>query len=60
MDNINRRVSLMLMIEQAKNTHEKQHILITPQDMGNIKPDAAVKVQRLNDPERGQGVLAAH
>lgn len=60
MDGVNRRVSLKLMIDQAKGTHEKQHILITPQDMGNIKPDPAVKVQRLHDPERGQGVLAAH
>jgi chromosome segregation ATPase len=60
MDNINRRVSLKLMIEQAKNTHEKQHILITPQDLPNIAPDNCVKIQRLSDPERGQGVLAAH
>jgi hypothetical protein len=37
---------------------DKQYILITPQDMGNVQIGPAVRVHRMADPERGQGRLA--
>ncbi|PFH51262.1 hypothetical protein AMATHDRAFT_59575 [Amanita thiersii Skay4041] len=57
MDAINRRVSMKMLIEMANSSDKKQYILITPQDMTNITPGNAVRVHRMSDPERGQGVL---
>ncbi|KAK2465406.1 hypothetical protein APHAL10511_002760 [Amanita phalloides] len=57
MDPINRRVSMKMMIESAHASDKKQYILITPQDMTSITPSNAVRVLRMSDPERGQGVL---
>ncbi|KAF8628635.1 hypothetical protein AX15_003769 [Amanita polypyramis BW_CC] len=57
MDPINRRVSMRMMIESAQGSDKKQYILITPQDMTSITPSNAVRVLRMSDPERGQGVL---
>ncbi|KAJ7166983.1 hypothetical protein C8R46DRAFT_268423 [Mycena filopes] len=56
MDSVNRRISMKMMIDTAK-TDYKQYILITPQDMNNIQPGESVRVHRMTDPERGQGVL---
>ena len=46
-----------LQIESAHASDKKQYILITPQDMTSITPSNAVRVLRMSDPERGQGVL---
>ena len=45
-------------IDTANASDRKQYILITPQDMTNINIGNTVRVHRMTDPERGQGVLA--
>jgi structural maintenance of chromosomes protein 6 len=47
----------ILQIETANNSDKKQYILITPQDMNNVQIGKSVRVHRMPDPERGQGVL---
>ncbi|OBZ68963.1 hypothetical protein A0H81_11069 [Grifola frondosa] len=58
MDAVNRRISMKMMIDTANTSNRKQYILITPQDMTNISIGNTVRVHRMTDPERGQGVLA--
>ncbi|TCD69031.1 Structural maintenance of chromosomes protein 6 [Steccherinum ochraceum] len=58
MDAVNRRVSMKMMIETANASDRKQYILITPQDMTNVTIGPSVRVHRMSDPERGQGVLS--
>ncbi|PIL22905.1 hypothetical protein GSI_15601 [Ganoderma sinense ZZ0214-1] len=58
MDAVNRRISMRMMIDTANASNRKQYILITPQDMNNIHVGNTVRVHRMTDPERGQGVLA--
>ncbi|TBU45032.1 P-loop containing nucleoside triphosphate hydrolase protein [Dichomitus squalens] len=58
MDAVNRRISMRMMIDTANTSNRKQYILITPQDMNNIHVGNTVRVHRMTDPERGQGVLA--
>ncbi|KZT41654.1 P-loop containing nucleoside triphosphate hydrolase protein [Sistotremastrum suecicum HHB10207 ss-3] len=59
MDSVNRRISMKLMISEANIAEATQHILITPQDMSAIQLGSTVRVQRMNDPGRNQGILAA-
>ncbi|KAF9077495.1 P-loop containing nucleoside triphosphate hydrolase protein [Rhodocollybia butyracea] len=58
MDAVNRRISMKMMIDTANQSDKKQYILITPQDMTNIKIGPSTRVHRMTDPERGQGILA--
>ncbi|TFK33017.1 P-loop containing nucleoside triphosphate hydrolase protein [Crucibulum laeve] len=58
MDAVNRRISMKMMIDTANSSDKKQYILITPQDMTNINFGPTVRVHRMTDPERGNGVLA--
>ncbi|GBE83226.1 Structural maintenance of chromosomes protein [Sparassis crispa] len=58
MDAVNRRISMRMMIDTANSSNNKQYVLITPQDMTNIHVSPSVRVHRMTDPERGQGVLA--
>ncbi|KAJ4482308.1 P-loop containing nucleoside triphosphate hydrolase protein [Lentinula aciculospora] len=58
MDAVNRRISMKMMIDTANQSDKKQYILITPQDMNNITIGPSVRVHRMTDPERGQGILA--
>ncbi|CAB4401289.1 uncharacterized protein OCT59_004009 [Rhizophagus irregularis] len=57
MDAVNRRISMKMMIESARVADRIQYILITPQDASSVSPGPDVRVHRLQDPERGQGVL---
>lgn len=57
MDAINRRISMKMITDTAKTSHNVQYILITPQNMGNIKFGPEVRVQKLSDPERRQAAL---
>ncbi|KAF7348430.1 p-loop containing nucleoside triphosphate hydrolase protein [Mycena sanguinolenta] len=56
-DAVNRRISMKMMIETANTSDKKQYVLITPQDMNNVVIGPTVRVHRMTDPERGQGVL---
>ncbi|KAF8551706.1 P-loop containing nucleoside triphosphate hydrolase protein [Imleria badia] len=58
MDAVNRRISMRMIIDTANASDKKQYILITPQDMGNVQVGPTVRVNRMSDPERGQGTLA--
>jgi hypothetical protein len=49
---------MSLQIETANSSDRKQYILITPQDMTNIRVGPSVRVHRMSDPERNQGTLA--
>ncbi|KAI9834239.1 MAG: hypothetical protein M1819_003077 [Sarea resinae] len=63
MDNVNRDVSMKMMIIAARRSVGRQYILITPQSMGNVDVAEDVKIIKLSDPERGQTTLpfaAAH
>ncbi|KAI9788704.1 MAG: Structural maintenance of chromosomes protein 6 [Candelina submexicana] len=57
MDNVNRDVSMKMMIVAARRSVGRQYILITPQSMGNIDVAGDVKIIKLSDPERGQTAL---
>ncbi|CAG8444247.1 9168_t:CDS:10 [Diversispora eburnea] len=57
MDAVNRRISMRMMIETAREADCTQYILITPQDASSVSPGPDVRVHRLQDPERGQGIL---
>ncbi|KAJ7781699.1 P-loop containing nucleoside triphosphate hydrolase protein [Mycena maculata] len=57
MDAVNRRISMKMMIDTANQSDKKQYVLITPQDMNNVAIGRTVRVHRMTDPERGQGVL---
>ncbi|RHZ75652.1 hypothetical protein Glove_212g65 [Diversispora epigaea] len=57
MDAVNRRISMKMMIETAREADCTQYILITPQDASSVSPGPDVRVHRLQDPERGQGIL---
>ena len=47
MDAVARKVSLDKMMEYAEEHKEKQFILITPQDISAVKPNAYVTIQKL-------------
>ncbi|KAK5125122.1 hypothetical protein LTR85_000798 [Meristemomyces frigidus] len=57
MDSVNRATSMSMMIGAARRSVGRQFILITPQSMNNVDMGDDVKVHRMSDPERGQGVL---
>ncbi|CAG8481459.1 1769_t:CDS:10 [Paraglomus brasilianum] len=57
MDAVNRRISMKMMIESAREADCTQYILITPQDASSIAPGPDVRIHRLHDPERGQATL---
>jgi len=57
MDNVNRDVSMKMMIHAARRAVSRQFILITPQSMGNVPLDTDVKIHKMRDPERGQTTL---
>ncbi|KAI9829812.1 MAG: Structural maintenance of chromosomes protein 6 [Phylliscum demangeonii] len=57
MDNVNRDVSMRMMITAARRSPGRQYILITPNSMGNIDIAGDVRIIKLNDPERGQTTL---
>ncbi|KAI9717417.1 MAG: hypothetical protein M1812_004769 [Candelaria pacifica] len=57
MDNVNRDVSMKMMIVAARRSVGRQYILITPQSMGNVDVGDDVKIIKLSDPERGQTAL---
>jgi len=48
---------MKMMIETANTSDKKQYILITPQDMTNVSLGPTVRVLRMSDPERGNGML---
>ncbi|KAF9906997.1 Structural maintenance of chromosomes protein 6 [Linnemannia zychae] len=57
MDAVNRRISMGMLIEAARQADGVQFILITPQDASSVNPGPDIRVHRLHDPERNQGVL---
>ncbi|KAF2197306.1 dna repair protein-like protein rad18 [Delitschia confertaspora ATCC 74209] len=57
MDNVNRDISMKMMIGAARRAVGRQYILITPQAMGNVPLEEDVKIIKMRDPERGQTTL---
>jgi chromosome segregation ATPase len=59
MDQVNRDVSMTLIIGAARRAIGRQYVLITPQSMNNKKIHSMddVKIIRMEDPERGQTAL---
>ncbi|KAF9362198.1 Structural maintenance of chromosomes protein 6 [Mortierella sp. NVP85] len=57
MDAVNRRISMGMLIEFARQSSGVQYILITPQDASSVSPGPDVRVHRLHDPERNQQTL---
>jgi hypothetical protein len=57
MDNVNRDVSMRMMIHAARQAQGRQFILITPQSMNNVPLGTDVKIHKMSDPERGQHSL---
>ncbi|TLD20156.1 putative DNA repair protein Rad18 [Venturia nashicola] len=57
MDQVNRDVSMKMLIETARSSTSRQFIFITPQGMGSVASFEDVKVIKMSDPERGQTAL---
>ncbi|KAF9585666.1 Structural maintenance of chromosomes protein 6 [Lunasporangiospora selenospora] len=57
MDAVNRRISMKMLIDSARESDGVQYILITPQDASSVSPGADVRVHRLSDPERNQPAI---
>lgn len=58
MDAVNRRISMQMLIDTARESDGVQYILITPQDASSVSPGPDVRVHRLHDPERNQATIA--
>ncbi|KAL8290054.1 hypothetical protein RQP46_002993 [Phenoliferia psychrophenolica] len=60
MDQVNRRISMQMMTDTAKEADSTQFILITPQSVNSssFRWGPEVRVSKMKDPERGQGTLA--
>ena len=58
MDQVNRDVSMKMMIAAARRSASRQFVLITPQSMNNITLGTDVKIHKMSDPERGQTTLS--
>nr|WJN25121.1 DNA repair protein [Pseudozyma flocculosa] len=59
MDQVNRRVALQMIMNEAKATPHVQYIMITPQDMPDMKGEMdGVRMLVVNPPERNEGALA--
>ncbi|TKY90975.1 hypothetical protein EX895_000974 [Sporisorium graminicola] len=59
MDQVNRRVALQMIINEAKATPHVQYIMITPQEMPDMKGEMnGVNMLVINPPERNEGALA--
>ena len=58
MDNVNRDVSMKMMINAARRSVGRQFVLITPQGMGNADSVDDVRIHRMRDPERGQQTIS--
>jgi len=54
MDAINRKISMKMIIETAKQSDSRQFILITPLDISNVPRSSEIRIHRMLDPERGQ------
>lgn len=57
MDSVNRKASIDLLMEAARQSVGRQFILITPGSKTDIKKYADVSVRELRPPERGQTKL---
>ncbi|KAG0365815.1 Structural maintenance of chromosomes protein 6 [Gamsiella multidivaricata] len=57
MDAVNRRISIQMLIDTARESDGVQYILITPQDASSVSPGPDVRVHRLHDPERNQQTI---
>jgi len=57
MDMLNRRISMDMLLQVAKEQRTRQFILLTPQDMSNVAGNERVRIFKLTDPERGQTAL---
>jgi len=60
MDAVNRRISMKMLIESARDTAQTQYILITPQDMSNIQEFGldSLRIIRMEDPERKRAYIS--
>lgn len=52
MDQINRSFAMELILSAAKENLNGQYVFLTPQEMGNIRPDEYVKMFKMPDPKR--------
>ncbi|KAE9977573.1 hypothetical protein BLS_001282 [Venturia inaequalis] len=57
MDQVNRDVSMRMLIDTARSSTSRQFVFITPQAMGSITSCDDVKIIKMSDPERGQTAL---
>ncbi|KAI9138966.1 hypothetical protein BKA69DRAFT_1088280, partial [Paraphysoderma sedebokerense] len=58
MDQVNRKVSMNMLIGAAEDAHQVQFILITPQNMSNVNLNSnKISVHKLRDPSRNQTQL---
>ena len=60
MDNVNRDISMNMIVTAARRSIGRQYILISPQAMGGVSLAGDVKIIRMGDPERGQRVIGAN
>lgn len=58
MDQVNRDISMNMMIDAARRSVARQFLFITPQSMNNVKIMDDVRIHKMSDPERGQTTLS--
>ncbi|KZV82440.1 P-loop containing nucleoside triphosphate hydrolase protein [Exidia glandulosa HHB12029] len=56
MDAVNRRVSMRMMMDAAKASDQRQHILISPLGLENLAYSQDTKVFKMDDPTRRQAI----
>ncbi|KZV80287.1 P-loop containing nucleoside triphosphate hydrolase protein [Exidia glandulosa HHB12029] len=56
MDAVNRRVSMRMMMDAAKASDQRQHILISPLGLENLAYSQDTKVFKMDDPTRQQAI----
>ena len=52
MDQINRNFAMDLIVDAACNSLSSQYVFLTPQEMGNIKPNKLIMMFKMSDPKR--------
>ncbi|MBW0473299.1 hypothetical protein O181_013014 [Austropuccinia psidii MF-1] len=58
MDDVNRRISVNMMIDSAKEANDVQYVFITPNGLGFVQAGPETKIIKMHDPNRMQGSLA--
>ncbi|EGG13304.1 structural maintenance of chromosome protein [Cavenderia fasciculata] len=57
MDEVNRRISIELLLSKARQTPTRQFIFVTPLSLNSITPSPFIYIHRVRPPQRGQRTI---